>query len=98
VGQQRLDLAGIKAVLLDMDGTLVDSDSAVERAWSTWAGEYGVDVETVLAIGHGSPAIRTVRQMLPGLGEDAVATAAQRQHGAAAGHVLAVPGRGARPG
>ncbi len=25
------------AVLLDMDGTLVDSDAAVERAWTGWA-------------------------------------------------------------
>ena len=29
------------AVLFDMDGTLVDSDAAVERAWANWANEYG---------------------------------------------------------
>jgi Epoxide hydrolase N terminus len=39
---RRLDLAvGVDAVLFDMDGTLVDSDAAVERAWRTWAGEHG---------------------------------------------------------
>ena len=31
-------MTAVKAVLLDMDGTLVDSDAAVERAWHRWAG------------------------------------------------------------
>jgi beta-phosphoglucomutase-like phosphatase (HAD superfamily) len=35
------------AVLLDMDGTLVDSDAAVERAWTTWVVEHGVDGDAV---------------------------------------------------
>jgi sugar-phosphatase len=34
-----MDLSRVQAVLLDMDGTLVDSDAAVERAWRTWAVE-----------------------------------------------------------
>ncbi|GAA2858578.1 HAD family hydrolase [Nonomuraea rubra] len=59
---RRTDLAAVEAVLLDMDGTLVDSDAAVERAWATWAEEYGVDPGAVLAIAHGSPAARTVRR------------------------------------
>jgi hypothetical protein len=32
-------LEAVSAVLLDMDGTLVESDAAVERAWSAWAAE-----------------------------------------------------------
>jgi len=36
-------LSQLQAVLLDMDGTLVDSDAAVERSWRTWALEYRVD-------------------------------------------------------
>ncbi|GAA4397125.1 hypothetical protein GCM10023088_80140 [Actinomadura verrucosospora] len=78
--RQRIDLAAIEAVLLDMDGTLVDSDASVERAWSIWAAEHGVDPGAVLAIAHGSPAAHTVRRLLPGLGEDGAAAAAQRQH------------------
>jgi HAD superfamily hydrolase (TIGR01509 family) len=74
-----LDLTAVGAVLLDMDGTLVDSDAAVERAWTTWSAEYGLDAAAVLAIAHGSPSDRTVRRVLPLLDEDAVATAAQRQ-------------------
>jgi HAD superfamily hydrolase (TIGR01509 family) len=67
------------AVLLDMDGTLVDSDAAVERAWTSWAAEHGVDGDAVLAIAHGSPPDPTVRGMLPDLDERAVAVAAARQ-------------------
>jgi HAD superfamily hydrolase (TIGR01509 family) len=67
------------AVLLDMDGTLVDSDAAVERAWTGWAAEHGVDPDAVLAIAHGSPPEPTVRRILPDLDERAVARAAVRQ-------------------
>ena len=74
-----MDLSGIEAVLLDMDGTLVDSDAAVERAWVTWAGEYGVIPAAALEIAHGSPADRTVSRLLPGLDTDAVAASASRQ-------------------
>jgi beta-phosphoglucomutase-like phosphatase (HAD superfamily) len=69
----------IDAVLLDMDGTLVASDAAVERAWTTWAAEHGVDPADVLAIAHGSPADVTVRRILPALTAEASVTAAARQ-------------------
>ncbi len=69
----------VQAVLLDMDGTLVDSDASVERAWTTWAVEHGLDPAAVRAIAHGSPSDRTVRRMLPGLDDAGVAASAQRQ-------------------
>ncbi len=62
-----------------MDGTLVDSDAAVERAWLTWAAEHQVDPDAAVALAHGSPADRTVRKLLPDLDDAAVAIAAQRQ-------------------
>ena len=72
-----MDLTIIEAVLFDMDGTLVDSDAAVERAWRTWATEYGVDPAAVLAVAHGAPAERTVGLVRPDLtGADAAAAAA----------------------
>ncbi|MEU4607933.1 HAD-IA family hydrolase [Kribbella sp. NPDC023972] len=69
----------IRAVLFDMDGTLVDSDAAVERAWTVWSGEYGVPVADVLAIAHGSPAESTVDRMRSDLPAEARAAAAARQ-------------------
>jgi sugar-phosphatase len=74
-----MDLTHIAAVLLDMDGTLVDSDAAVERAWHTWSREHDVPPADAVAIGHGSPAERTVRTLLPSLDDHAVAVAAARQ-------------------
>jgi sugar-phosphatase len=72
-------LAGVRALLLDMDGTLVDSDAAVVRAWRTWSGEYGVDPDAALAIAHGVPAELTVQRLRPALSEREVVAAAARQ-------------------
>jgi sugar-phosphatase len=69
----------IDAVLFDMDGTLVSSHAAVERAWLAWAAAYGVDADEVLAHAHGSPAERTIRRMLPELGHAEIRLAAARQ-------------------
>ena len=74
-----IDPAGIEAVLFDMDGTLVDSDNAVERAWLTWATQYGVDGPAAVRLAHGSPSEPTVRKLLPHLAEAAILAAAGRQ-------------------
>jgi sugar-phosphatase len=74
-----VQLSAVAAVLLDMDGTLVDSDAAVERAWVNWAAEYGVDHAAALAIAHGRPADATVRRLRPDLDEPGTAAAAARQ-------------------
>ena len=74
-----MDLNDIAAVLFDMDGTLVDSDAAVERAWTTWAAEHGVDGREAVILAHGSPSEPTVRRMLPHLDEPATAIATARQ-------------------
>ena len=60
-------LREVQAVLLDMDGTLVDSDAVVERAWRSWAAEHGVQAASVLAVAHGRPSAATVRQVAPWL-------------------------------
>jgi sugar-phosphatase len=73
------DLAGVRAVLLDMDGTLVDSDAAVVRAWLAWCGEYDADPAAALAIAHGVPAEQTVHRLRPDLSDGEVRAAAARQ-------------------
>jgi HAD superfamily hydrolase (TIGR01509 family) len=72
-------LRDVRAVLLDMDGTLVDSDAHVERAWRVWAAEYGADLERVMAVQPGRAAESTVRIVAPHLDDAGVARAARRQ-------------------
>ena len=67
------------AVLLDMDGTLVDSDAAVERAWAQWAREYEVAFHAVEPLMHGGTAHTTVRTIQPHWDDEAVRAAGDRQ-------------------
>ena len=54
-----------RAVLLDMDGTLVDSTAVVERLWLAWAEPHGIDPETVLRVVHGRQGHQSMAIMLP---------------------------------
>lgn len=52
------------AVLFDLDGTLIDSTAAVERAWTRWALEEGISRERLNG-SHGMPAAEIVARLLP---------------------------------
>ncbi|ALX04481.1 MULTISPECIES: HAD-IA family hydrolase [Aeromicrobium] len=52
------------AYLFDMDGTLVDSTSVVERTWADFSRRHGLDVEEVLAYAHGRPTASTTAHFL----------------------------------
>lgn len=52
-------------VIFDMDGTLVDSHAAVERAWRQWASKHGVSAEKILAASHGRRTHETVGLFAP---------------------------------
>jgi len=54
-----------RALLLDMDGTLVDSHAVVERCWTRWAQEKGLDPAQVLAVAHGRQGHATMAELLP---------------------------------
>lgn len=54
-----------RALLIDMDGTLVDSHAAVERCWRRWAAEHDLDPAEVLPTVHGRQAYRTMADWLP---------------------------------
>lgn len=69
----------LDAVLFDMDGTLLESDAAVARAWAAWAREYGVPPEALDAVAHGVPADGTIRVLRPDLTGADLDTAAARQ-------------------
>lgn len=56
-----------RAILFDMDGTLVDSTALVERIWGDFAAAHGLDPEALLAFAHGRQTLDTVRRFLPQL-------------------------------
>jgi HAD superfamily hydrolase (TIGR01509 family) len=67
------------AVLSDMDGVLVDSWTAIERAWTRFAHRHGLDPEVVLAASHGVPTIDVIRTVAPHLDASAEAAALERE-------------------
>ncbi len=54
-----------RGLLLDMDGTLVDSDAVVERVWSDWAVSKGLDPADVLRTAHGRQGHQTMAELFP---------------------------------
>ncbi|MFF0426846.1 HAD-IA family hydrolase [Streptomyces sp. NPDC004520] len=54
-----------RALLLDMDGTLVNSDAVVERCWRRWADRQGLDGDEVLKVVHGRQGFATMAVLLP---------------------------------
>lgn len=53
------------ALLLDMDGVLVDSTTMVEANWSRWARRRGLGIQDVLEFAHGSPSRDVVARFVP---------------------------------
>lgn len=66
-----------QVLLLDMDGTLIDSGPSVERAWGTMLREYGAESEFAHAM-HGRPARQIITELLPHLDGDQIAAAHAR--------------------
>lgn len=56
-----------KGLLFDLDGTLVDSLSAVDRAWSRFAAKHGFEDAYVKARIHGRRSIDSIRELVPHL-------------------------------
>lgn len=53
------------AVLVDLDGTLIDSSAPVRRAWAAFADRHGLGVEEVLHFASGRPSRETARELAP---------------------------------
>ncbi|MFI2435592.1 HAD-IA family hydrolase [Streptomyces sp. NPDC018693] len=54
-----------RALLLDMDGTLVNSDAVVERVWRRWAERHGLDGDEVMKVVHGRQGYASMAVLLP---------------------------------
>lgn len=61
-----------RGFLFDLDGTLVDSLPAVERAWTQWGERHGFTAETILSFIHGKQAITSLRHFMVGQSEEAI--------------------------
>lgn len=56
-----------RALLFDMDGTLVDSTAVVERQWKIWGDRHGIPLSQILDLSHGRPSLETIRLLAPHL-------------------------------
>jgi sugar-phosphatase len=82
-----------RAILFDMDGTLVDSTVVVEQVWARFAARFDLDLATILASSHG----RRMEDSIIRFGPEGVDVAAVQQdlsafEFATTDGVVAVPG------
>lgn len=59
-----------RAVLFDLDGTLVDSSMVTRSTWRHWSERYDADLATVLALMPGRPGIEVMREVRPDLPDE----------------------------
>jgi mannitol-1-/sugar-/sorbitol-6-phosphatase len=81
-----------KAILFDMDGTLVDSTPVVELAWGGWAVRHSIPLKDVLSLSHGRPTIATLEHFLSGRDHSEELEELSRFEETHTEGILAVPG------
>ena len=81
-----------RALLFDLDGTLIDSREATERHWRRWAEDRGIDWSTLREGMHGVPSRRVIARFAPGLDAGAEADRLEAEQAADPAGVIAVPG------
>lgn len=86
-----LDLGPVRAILSDLDGTLVDSTAATERVWNGWMADRGITPPPE-GHPHGIPAREVVEMLAPHLDAAAEADELTRREVADTGGVIALPG------
>ncbi|HWE09385.1 MAG TPA: HAD-IA family hydrolase [Solirubrobacteraceae bacterium] len=79
-------------LLVDLDGTLVDSTAPVHRAWSHFAARHGLDAEHVHRFAQGRPSRESVRLLVPGANHAAEAEALERAELGDVDGIVALPG------
>ncbi len=85
-----LDLGAVRAILTDLDGTLIDSTEATERVWNGWKRDCGLPVGDPHP--HGIPAREVVELLAPQLDAEAEAAELERREIADTAGVAALPG------
>ncbi len=85
-----IDLSAVRAILCDLDGTLIDSTLATERAYAAWMADRGVTPPAEHP--HGVPARQVVVMLAPQLDAEVEAADLQRREVADTDGVHALPG------
>ena len=80
------------AVLLDLDGVLVESGRTVERSWRAWAARHGVPAAVVLRQCHGRNSAETIAAVAPQLDAAAEADRLECEQAADTSDLTACPG------
>jgi len=85
----------VDALILDMDGVVIDSGHVYARHWRAWGAQHGIDYDTQIVRVHpGRPPAETIRVVAPHL--DAAAEAARYNETLDAedssGAIVALPG------
>jgi sugar-phosphatase len=88
-------LARASAVLVDLDGTLVDSTVPVRRVWDDFAARHGLEPEEVHHFAQGRPTRETVRLLVPTADHQAEAAALERSEVTDTDGVFPLPGAAA---
>ena len=81
-----------RAVLFDLDGVLVESREATERAWLEWASRHGIDAAELRAAMHGVRSVEVVRALRPELDAVAESEAVERSQADDVEGLRAIPG------
>lgn len=56
-----------RAILFDLDGTLIDSASRIQRLWQDWSRRHGIPSHTILEVMHGRRPGETIGIVAPHL-------------------------------
>lgn len=67
-----------RAIIFDLDGVLVDSAACIDHHWQQWATKHGLDIDEVLSVSPGRPAVETIRLVAPHLDVEAESAELQR--------------------
>ncbi len=68
-----------RAVLVDLDGTLVDSAPRILQVWETWGRRTGIPFERIMSVVHGRRSIDTIRLVAPSLPAEREAAALEAE-------------------
>ena len=79
-------------VLADLDGTLIDSEASIVRAWTWWAARHRVDLAEILAIMHGRPSAEVIARVAPHLDAAAESEIVDAREAADTDGIVALPG------